>query len=296
LASAHVILDRFPMVISSIFPKYFREGTDSPAVWDHIRSTTLQAPSVTTAGEHNVVAQTLAGELKALVRVIPCADRRAPLVIYHHGAKEFDTSFNGIFGKRPDIPAHLVLVRAPFHEDFRRFLFGIGSLKRYLAMFAVSACLIEEVISQFKLAGCGPVSVTGTSLGGFVSLVHHIHFGSADSYMPMLAGPNLAHCLLESAYSRQTDRDAKARLPYLRSRLDFSTEYRNTDHRSVFPLLGRYDQMVMPEANIGAYGDTLIRYIEKGHLTGSTAFPALREHILSHALSAAKNHLRAAGA
>jgi hypothetical protein len=131
-------------------------------------------------------------------------------------------------------------------------------------------------------AGCGRVSVTGTSLGGFVSLVHHIRFNTADAYMPLLAGPNLAHCLLESAYSRQTDRRAKAS-DYVASRLDFSAEYAGVNNGNVFPLLGRYDQLVMPAANAAAYGTTSIRLIDKGHFTGSTAFEALRAHILERA-------------
>jgi hypothetical protein len=282
MANVHTVLDRVPMVVSSVFPKYFRDGIESPTVWDQIEAVSFHGPDLTAPGDHPVQADTAAGQLAALVRVQPCANPTAPVIIYHHGAKEFDTSFQGIFGKGPALPYHLVLVRAPFHDGFRQFLYGIGSLARYLALYAVSVRLIDEVIRQFRGAGCGSVSVTGTSLGGFVSLVHHIRFNTADAYMPLLAGPNLAHCLLESAYSRQTDRHAKGSA-YVAGRLDFSAEYARVDHANVFPLLGRYDQLVMPAANAAAYGTTPVRLMDKGHFTGSTAFAELRAHILKMA-------------
>jgi hypothetical protein len=287
MASIHSIMDRFPMVISSVFPKYFREGVESPAIWEHVDAVRFTAPDLTAPGDYKVTAQTQVGELEALVRVFRSPDSTAPLIIYQHGAKEFDTSFKGIFGKQPRTDAHHVLVRAPFHENFRRFLYGIGSLSRYLAMYAVSACLMDAVIRQFRQAGCGPVTVCGTSLGGFISLVHHIRYNTADAYAPLLAGPNLAHCLLDSAYARQTAPGAKgAQRPYVQSRLDFSAEYGKVDHSNVFPLLGRFDQIVMPSANAESYGATPIQLIDRGHMTGSTAFALLREHIYSVAFNA----------
>jgi len=285
MANLHSFMDRFPMVVSSLFPKYFREGVDSPTVWEQVAETELKRINLMEPGDHSLSARTPAGELEALVRVQPHADRQAPVIIYHHGAKEFDTSFKGIFGSSPRLRAHLVLVRAPFHEGFGRFLYGIGSLRRYLALYAVSVCVTEAVIRQCRDSLCGPVSVTGTSLGGFISLVHHIHYNSADRYIPLLAGPNLAHCLLDSAYARQVDPRAKAQREYMQSRLDFSADYRRMDHANVYPLLGRYDQLVVPAANAAGYGPTPVRLIERGHFTGSTAFPLLRGHISTVALA-----------
>lgn len=293
MVTIHAFMDRFPMVVSSVFPKYFREGVESLTVWEQIDAVRLSTPEMTAPGDHKVSARTPAGEMEALVRVFRSPDPGAPLIIYQHGAKEFDTSFKGIFGKQPGGDAHYVLVRAPFHENFRRFLYGIGSLSRYLGMYAVSACVMDAVIQQFRQRGCGPVTVCGTSLGGFISLVHHIHFNTADRYAPMLAGPNLAHCLLDSAYAKQTATDAKAQRPYVQTRLDFTAAYQQANNSNVFPLLGRYDQIVMPSANAEGYGATPIHLIDRGHFTGSTAFALLREHIRSVAFArAADGHTR----
>lgn len=277
----HAFLDRFGASAARCLPKHFRNGTESPDLWAQIEAVTLPECDLTVPGVHDITASTCVGDLAAVVKVIRCHDPSAPVIIYHHGALECDTSFRRIFGRRPTIRAHLALVQAPFHAGFIGYLLGAGSLDRYTAMVAVSVRLIEEVVRQFRLLAPGRIHVAGISMGGFIALAHHSHYDSADAYLPMLAGPNSAHCLLESAYANLVDGRAK-RQPGILSKLDLTPAYaqRPTDH--VHPLLGRYDQVVTVEANRQAYGGTQVEYIDRGHFTGSISPSLLRAHIVKH--------------
>lgn len=280
-ASIHGFLDRFGACAALCLPKHFRNGTESPDLWAQIEAVTLPECDLTAPGMHDITASTCVGGLAAAVRVIRCPDPAAPVIIYHHGALEYDASFRRIFGRRPTIRAHLALVRAPFHAGILDYLQGAGSLARYTAMVAVSVRLIEEIVKQFRLSAPGRIHVAGISMGGLIALAHHSHYDSADVYLPMLAGPNSAHCLLESAYANLVDGRAK-RQPDILSKLDLAPAYaqRPTDH--VHPLLGRYDQVVMVEANRQAYGATQVEYIDRGHFTGSISPSLLRAHIAKH--------------
>jgi hypothetical protein len=72
-------------------------------------------------------------------------------------------------------------------------------------MLAASAALIEALIQQCRQQGVGPIIISGISLGGFVTNLHHACFNSADAYAPLLAGP-----LLEDTFlSLLTRRDRK---------------------------------------------------------------------------------------
>jgi len=54
---------------------------------------------------------------------------------------------------------------------------------------------------------------------------------------------------------------------------------------TVFPLLSRYDQFIQYERQKGIYLPENITVLEKGHITGSMDFKALREHIFGKAFS-----------
>src|SRR5947208_24668 len=67
-------------------------------------------------------------------------------------------------------------------------------------MFAVAVQLGEAVRLALLARGARGSLVLGTSLGGFLALLHHLMLGTADGYVPLLAGPDLAHVMLGTHY------------------------------------------------------------------------------------------------
>jgi hypothetical protein len=268
-----------------LIPPLFRHGHASPPLRDHLAAVELQVPPLVANGRYTLTARTLAGDVRAGFRLRLGSRPALPVLIYHHGLGEmpFDRTFRFIFGRRVPVEAHLVAVRAPFHRSHLDCCRGLATLNRFLAMCAVSVTLVETLRSALAARGAQGCLVAGTSLGGFVTLLHHLTFGTASGYAPLLAGPDLAYTLLATPFRRFVARQARAQSAHLSARLDFRQDFRAGDMRRVFPLLAQHD-LCMPcahhRAEYAASGIP-VTTIGRGHLTGSLAFAALRAHLLT---------------
>jgi hypothetical protein len=171
-------------------------------------------------------------------------------------------------------------VRAPFGRSLREFLRGIRTLSNYAAMLAVSVKVIEALVSHCRQVGVPTTVVTGISLGGFVTNLHHTYYNSATCYKPLLAGAAMGSTFTESVYGKLVDLSALAQADAIRAVLDFEDAFTHTDRSNVFPLLGRYDQFIEYERQKGAYGAQPIALIDKGHITGALA-TTMRDHVLA---------------
>jgi hypothetical protein len=125
--------------------------------------------------------------------------------------------------------------------------------------------------------------VVGTSLGGFLALVHHLTFGTADGCVPLLAGPDLAHVMLGTHYRRFLASQALAHPMMLQDLLDLRQALPASDTRRVLPLLAQYDRDMLYAHHAACYAASGIPVvtIARGHITGSLAFAALRAHVLA---------------
>ena len=284
--SIHGVIDSLAVGLGATFmPKYFRDGYRSQGVAENIEAISMDLPKLEFEGDHEIAVETSVGTLDAAFRLARPIDPDLPWVIYHHGAAEtpFDYGFNRIFPlKKQSIDANLVLVRAPFHRSMKEFQRGIRTLENVVAMLAVSTCLIEQLVQESRKVGEGRVLVAGTSLGGFITNLHHIHFNSADVYTPLLAGLAMYDAYLNSVYSRATAVTAKDNPRDIKAVLDFTTEFAGGDCGNVFPLLALHDRLVRYEIQRTSYGDCPVTTISKGHTTGALAYSDLREHILGH--------------
>ena len=155
-------------------------------------------------------------------------------------------------------------------------------LSNFVAMLSVSVKLSEQLISYSRERGISCVVISGISLGGWVTNLHHTYFNSADYYKPLLAGAGLAEALLDSIWEKLTAPLAKENPDQLRKILNFDDDFAKVDNSNVFPLLGRYDRIVKFERQKQCYDERLMTVLEKGHMTGSLTFEKLRRHILEN--------------
>lgn len=283
----HEKVDELHTTLASyLLPKVFRHGCTSPSFDEHLAAVQLQLPAFSEASRYTVQAQSLVGELQAglLLRLAP--QPGLPVIVYHHGIAEMPAakSFWGIFRPRQRFAAHLVAVRAPWHRTWGDLIPGLATLSNFLAMSAVSIRLIEAVRQRLIARGARGSLIVGSSLGGFLTLVHHLRYGTANGYIPLLAGPDIAHVMLATPYRRLLSPQASEQEAHIRALLDLRQPFLHSDTSRVFPLLARYDRTMSYAHHLDCYtaGGVSVVTIERGHLTGCGHFSALRAHVLTH--------------
>ncbi|UMZ74333.1 hypothetical protein [Natranaerofaba carboxydovora] len=290
----HGMIDKASIGIGSrLMPKYFREGIESIGIEENLKNIKLGLPNIMGEGDYEVNANTVVGELNPGFRIARWIDESKPVIIYHHGASEipYDYSFRGIFPyEKENLNLNLVLVRAPFHKSMKDFQHGIRSLENIITMLSVSVCLIETLACYFEEKNVKKTLVAGTSLGGFITNLHHIHYNSAKLYTPLLAGVAMDDVFLRSVYSEAVSEEAKQKPELIESVLNFERGFARRDNSNVFPLLARYDELIRYERQKDSYGGLKVTTIEKGHTTGALSYKQLREHIFS-CIHRFKSHL-----
>jgi hypothetical protein len=272
-------------VMSRLVPPVFRRGSTSAPLQDHLAAAELRIPPLVADRLCTLTARSLAGDVQAGFRWRPASRAGRPVLIYHHGLGEipYDHTFRWIFPRRTPVDAHLVAIRAPYHRSYVDCCRGLASLDRFLAMCAVSLALTEGIRQAFVERGAQGSIVAGISLGGFVTLLHHLTYGTAGRYAPQMAGPDLAHTLLSTPCRGFLARQALARPEHIRACLDFRQTFRPRDTQRVLPLLARHDLWMPFAHHRAAYaaGGVPVAAIDRGHMTGSWAFAGLRAHLLS---------------
>ncbi|ETX02793.1 MAG: hypothetical protein ETSY1_02275 [Candidatus Entotheonella factor] len=281
----HESIDRLQAAtIRAAMPQALRHGTTSPSLREHLDAVRLSIPPLTTCKRYRLTADTLVGPLACGYRVQLGSRPGLPVLIYHHGIAEmpYDKSFRGIFGWRA-IDAHLVVLQAPFHQTWWTVSKGLTTMSRFMAMCAVSVTMMEALRRRFHDDGSPHCLIAGLSLGGFLSLMHHLHVGTANRYAPLLSGPDIAHTMLATPFGRLLAPEAKAQAEHIQSLLDFRQAFQASDTRHIFPLLARYDLHMPYDHLYPCYLDSQVpvTMLNRGHITGSLSFHALRNHLLS---------------
>jgi hypothetical protein len=272
-------------VMRRLVPRVFRRGSVSAPLQDHLAAVQLRMPPLVTAGRYSVTARTMVGDVEAGLRWRPASSANRPVLIFHHGLGEipYDHTFRFVFRRRTPVDAHLVAIRAPFHRSHVDCCRGLASLSRFLTMCAVSVALIEAVRRTIEERGARGSVVAGISFGGFLTLLHHLTYGTATCYAPLLAGPDLAHTLLSTPCRGFLSRKARIEPDHLQDCLDFRKGFSARDAQRVFPLLARHDLWMPFDHHQAVYAASgvPVTVINRGHMTGSWAFATMRAHLLA---------------
>lgn len=287
------LLDAAPLAVAGRVigddRQLFADGIDSPGYESHLAGVSFDLPDVRGPQVRQFRVETLAGELDAGVFVARWLGPDRPTIVYHHGHRErpfamgrfASNSFKRLFLDADEpLDVNLIAVRAPLHTlGLRSYLNRVVDLSTFVAMLAVSVELVERIVSQVA-DGAGRTVVAGLSLGGFVTNLHRTFHGTADEYVPMLAGARLSDVFLGGAYRYVTARRARRHPAALRSTLDFDEAFRRAEG-AVWPLLARSDAIVRYESQRPTYEDRPVEVVQNGHLTAAMATEPLRHHVLA---------------
>lgn len=273
--------------------KFFARSLESPPIVDVTAEAAVRDVdlNVTRAGVHDVTVETPIGDFKAAYTPWQWRGPEFPTLVYHHGSGErpFDfgrfssNSFRRLFvGRERELPANLVAVRAPFHDrSSAAYARAMGDLENFVGMLAASAALVEALAADAGRRTDGPVVASGISLGGWAINLHRVCFESVDRYVPIFAGAALGDLFVSSIYRKLAAESARGRPEQLREILNFENAFRTVDAADCDPLLARHDRIVEFDRQRPSYEGLPLSILENGHVTGSLATAALREHVVS---------------
>ncbi|PCR88972.1 hypothetical protein [Natrinema ejinorense] len=273
--------------------KFFMRRLESPPIVDVTADAAVRDADldVTRAGVHDVTVATPIGDFGAAYAPWQWRGPEYPTLVYHHGSGErpfefgrfSSNSFRRLFvGHEREVPANLVAVRAPFHDrSSAAYARAMGDLGNFVGMLAASAALVEALAADAGQRTDGPVVASGISLGGWAINLHRVCFESVDRYVPIFAGAALGDLFVSSSYRKLAAESARGRPDRLREILDFEDSFRTVDAADCDPLLARYDRIVEFDRQRPSYEGLPLSTLEKGHVTGSLATAALREHVVS---------------
>ncbi len=282
-------LDRLtvaPGVLGGERLRYFRRAADGPPWAEHLAHPTPMLPPLQLGEPTEVTVRTLAGDLSVGLLLAHRSD--APrLVVTHHGNNEraFDlgrrakNSLNrALLQDPPD--ASIVLIRAAHHDGpLRDYLDAAGELSSWMAMLAGSVLTVEALVQQQGRDVGRATLVTGISLGGWVANLHRAFYGTADRYVPMLAGARLGRQMVDSSYRHMLSHRVRPDAEVIRERLDFDDVFGAVTTPNVAPLLARRDAYCRAEEQADVYSDEAVSWLDTGHIGASLAGAELRRHV-----------------
>ena len=283
----HEFVDNFSMSIAgkTVKKKYFSKNVSSRKVKDWFEVLMLEIPSIDGEGHHRIKVEHDGCVHVAGIHIDQWQGKDYPTIIYHHGAAEgsYDFSFKRILSKhKSDIKANLIGIQALFNQSNKEFMDSISNLSNYTMMLAASVLMVEQIIKNLRQTSDSKITVTGTSLGGFVTNLHFTYFNSADRYVPLLAGARIGDALMDSAYSNVMSEYGKSHSGDIIEILNFDEDFGKRNQDNLFPLLASYDQIVKYSVQSQDYEKSQLESIPFGHSTGATRYSLLRQHILKH--------------
>jgi hypothetical protein len=271
--------------------KFFSKGIESPTLSELYASAFARVPQISKVGLYEIEGGIGTELSDPSLHVLQWMGEGFPVVLYHHISNEhpLDGSCRKIFlNHKHPFRANIVLLQASHHTSSAAFSECIKELYSFAGMIALSARVIEEVVKQFSSRGM-PVIVCGVKLGGWVTNLHHALSNSAAAYIPMLAGAGFGDIFIDSKFSSCVSSLARKNHQKIRRTLNFDDLFMARGARSnVYPLLAVHDQIALLVRQRPAYGDIKFSFLEKGHITGASAYTKLRAHCFS-ALSRIKS-------
>lgn len=291
----HAWTDKYSVVMASAIMKHrkwFRYSLESPTFREYVDTIELSLPEISGEGIYETPGSYSGGTLDPAFHIVKWLGPEYPSLIYHHGNNEQPFSYRTgskntfktiVLAKKELFEANIINIRAPFHNSgMKLYLERIGHLGDFTAMLSTSVKLIELLVEHLQEVGSSSITVSGISLGGWVTTLHRSLYNTADVYVPLLAGAALDALFTTSYYRRLSSDLVKHDPKAVEKVLNFEREFMACRSDNVFPLLARFDQIIEYERQKMCYGQREINVLDKGHITAALAAGDLRSHLLAH--------------
>jgi hypothetical protein len=157
-------------------------------------------------------------------------------------------------------------------------------IKNITVSLALTAVMVEKIVDQLRKTGSGRITVSGISLGGFVTNMHRAFFNTADIYIPFLAGAAFGDVFIRSDFEELTSELFKKNHEKIRETMNFEKEFMGIGKRNVFPLLGRFDKFIELDTHVKCYGSNPLKIVNRGHVTAAFSAKMLRDHVFENSL------------
>lgn len=292
--NVHAVLDRMVVAMGGLYGdalRFFREDAESPHVSQILDEVEAEVLRPTGPGEVSVPMRYRDEALESGYFVWQWAGPHAPAVLFHHGSGDYPyhSRIRKIAsGNRKPSGVTIIATNIPFNVHGKmEYIRAVGRLENFALMLAGAARLIEGLVGELRDGGCGFVSVSGISLGGWITNLHKAYFDSADEYRPVFAGAAPDHLFRDTSYSKMAAAPARANPSAISRAINFENAFEARDNANVYPLLARHDQYVSLERQARIYRPDSLTVIDYGHVTGTMQNEALANHILAGVRKAA---------
>ena len=303
--SIHTFLDRATVAMGGLYGdtlKFFRDGVDSPHVGVLVRDLDVEQASSADSlekfggtkhgGDCPVTLLYQGAKLPTSYRVLQWAGPTAPAVIFHHGSGDYPYHKRAaaIFGgARAPENVTLIATNIPFNSHGKmEYIRAVGRLENFALMLAGAAVLIEDLVSRLRAAGCAHVTVSGISLGGWITNLHKAYFDTATEYRPIFAGAAPDHLFRETVYAKMAAKPAQEHPEAITAAIRFEDDFASRDNGNVHALMARYDQYIILDRQARIYRPDHVTVIDTGHVTGTLKNDALSSHATGAAQTVAR--------
>ena len=282
----HEFLDRMTVGLSGVYGdklRFFPNSLESEHIADYLRHTQLDLAPPEKEGETAVTGHCGDTSISTAYTVLQWSGPSAPSIIFAHGSGDFPyyKRMQKILPeKNRPYGANLIATNIPFNSKNKmEYIKAVGSLENFTVILSATAALMEQLLSRLKDGGSAFVSVSGISLGGWITNIHKTYFYSADEYRPVFAGAAPDHLFTDSAYRKMASTKARENLEAITNAINFEDDFAKRDNANVYPLMAMFDQYIVFERQSGIYRKENIRTIDYGHVSGTMQRKILAEHI-----------------
>lgn len=255
------------------YPKYFRNDASAYRVIPFKSVLNDTTTSIDLKDKEWMLTTDYKGEKRsATILLLNDYNPTKPTLIYHHGAGSTHPirDFNLILGDEFKQKFNVFIVWAQYHHSKKEYLEkSVDSFLHHQQTFVGSVLAYEEITKFHKSRSDKKVIATGSSMGGIVSSLHALYFGTADYYFPIVAYPNVGEIFLSDAY-KYAVKDIEQKRANKTYSISFDIKhYDNSLTKKVFPILGTKDKVVKSDIAIKFWEDRgfTVTKFPYGHFT-----------------------------
>lgn len=281
---------RFFRAIGLVFaPKYYRNDPPNfkPEHFSNILSRTHVHLEIKTTSHWKLHCKYKSETRITEIFLLHTFSPAKPSLIFHHPSGEINHAFaySIILGSGITRRFNVFLIKAQHHTSTLDFLNNtIDTFTHHQCTFAGSVLAVEAIVGFHHKETSTPLVVTGASMGGIVATLHAYFFGTADTYVPLVAYPNVGEIFLGDSYKfGMSDRSTKLKNPAYLDSFALKKPFSLSTAQKITPILGINDKIVLFKKAKEFWDNSRVCYIAYpyGHFTPAIMRAEVQRRILA---------------